>query len=123
MALADNLYAFYTMAEASGNIIDQIGSNDLTNNGAAYGTAGKLGDALTFDGGTDYLVGSFSKTFGDWSISIWFRSGAGMENYGGLVSFDSTDLEFRKYPGNNNINIFFIFKLLKQQISNPNLRF
>lgn len=38
-----------------GSIVDSAGNNDLTNNNVTLGTAGKIGEAFSFDGSTSYL--------------------------------------------------------------------
>ena len=56
MGIVDNVISNWTCSEASGTIEDTAGSNDGTNNGAAYGATGKLGDALDFENGDgDYV--------------------------------------------------------------------
>ena len=104
MALVDNLFAYWKCDEASGNIIDQVGSNDLTNNGASYGATGKLGNALTFDGTNDYLNVAATKTFSAFTVSAWIKDDGNIDNWGGVVNFDTLDLMFRRFSSGNKIH-------------------
>ncbi len=53
---ANGYAAVYHLGEAAGDLIDATSNGlDLTNNGGDYGTAGQIGDSLTFvNGNTDY---------------------------------------------------------------------
>ena len=77
MALADNLIAYWTLDEASGNAIDAHGSNDLTEtSGTIDAASGKVGGARDFEAGdtewfeiadnTDLSTGDIDFTFACW---------------------------------------------------------
>jgi hypothetical protein len=64
------LISHYTFEEGSGTTInDQVGSNNLTMNGASWVT-GKIGGGLSFDGTNDYLSTTSAFSFGSNTISI-----------------------------------------------------
>jgi hypothetical protein len=48
MSLLTNLTAYYKMNEASGNALDAVGSNDLTDTNSVGSTTGKVGNARSF---------------------------------------------------------------------------
>lgn len=76
MAVIDNLVAYWSLEEASGNAIDAHGNNDLTDS-ATVGTAtGKVGNARDFElGDTDYLsiADNADLSMGDidFTIQVW----------------------------------------------------
>lgn len=55
MALSDNLAAGYQLAEASGNALDVLLSNDLTASGSPGSGTGKVGNCRTFNGSSQYF--------------------------------------------------------------------
>lgn len=78
MALIDGLVSYWKLDETSGTTAtDAHGSNDGTNNGAALGTAGKIGNAYDFETGDNDNVqianeSNFDFTTG-MSISCWIK--------------------------------------------------
>ena len=95
-------WAFYKCNEASGDIIDQEGSNDMSNTGASYGETGHgtLGDALGFDG-SDFCTVTASKTFSAFTIQAWAKSGTGMDSGGGMVNMQTTGGTLRNFIRRN----------------------
>lgn len=76
MALVDNLISWYNMEEASGNILDGVGSNDFVNDGADYGETGIIGDCLGFvTANTDKLNDNNHPAMADsaGSVSVWIK--------------------------------------------------
>ena len=76
------------------NLIDQKGSNDLTNNGATDTTGGVIGNCLSFDGSNDYLSLTEITLPTDFSISMW-------------VKFDSTSSQQILISGTTAISLNF----------------
>jgi len=88
MALADNLVSYWKMDESSGTAADSVASNTLTNNATVTYTAGKINNAATYNGTTQYhSITDASQTgldiTGNLSISFWinFSSYAGATLY------------------------------------------
>src|SRR3989338_6919188 len=53
--LNDGLVAYYNLDEIGGaNVLDSVGNNNGTNNGADYGTNGIINKSMSFSGG-DYV--------------------------------------------------------------------
>jgi hypothetical protein len=77
MALLDNIRVFYNLAEASGNALDSVGSNNLTDNngvGTAAGIGGS-GAARNFNGTNQFLSLTSNATVQtgdiDFSVQAW----------------------------------------------------
>ena len=104
IAILDNLISYYKLDEASGNLVDSKGSNDLTNNSATYGATGIINDALTFDGVSDYLTGSFSKTFTAYTIQAWIKTSSVTNNWGGIISDSGQDMLLRRNINTDKLN-------------------
>ena len=72
-----NLVSYFSMEEASGNLIDSEGSNDLTVSGTVtYSTTGKVDDCLDFGtnaAGTNTTSTGVNLT-GDISLSFWLNA-------------------------------------------------
>lgn len=76
MALSDNLVAYWSLDEASGNAVDAHGSNDLTQNGTIASVAGKVGNARQLESAnseyfsladnTDLSTGDIDFTLAGW---------------------------------------------------------
>lgn len=75
MALADNLVAYWSLDEASGDAIDAHSTNDLTDNGSVGATTGKVDGARDFDGSSHFfsLADNTDLSTGDidFTISCW----------------------------------------------------
>lgn len=91
MALVDNCVAAYHLDEASGDALDAVGSNDLTNSGITQGSTGKLSDCYTYDGGTgDGTVGTSALNGSTtWSVMGWFKSTVTGGNYDPIFDVNS----------------------------------
>lgn len=66
-------------ADRSGNNIYELvsGYDNLTNNGATLGVAGKFGEAAKYDGSNDFMVNtnqSFGNNLSMYSLSIWVNT-------------------------------------------------
>jgi hypothetical protein len=72
MALSDDLDAYYSLDEASGNAIDAHAAFDLTQSGTIGSVAGKVGNARDFErsAGDEYFDGGAIHNFGDTDFSI-----------------------------------------------------
>jgi hypothetical protein len=78
VALSDNLIAYYSLDEASGNALDAHGSNDLTENSTVGIGTGKVNGARDFEqtesdyfeiaDNTDLSTGDI-----DFTIALWFK--------------------------------------------------
>ena len=78
----DSLVAHWTLDEESGVRADSLGTYDLTDDSAVGFTAGKLGNAASFDQDTFPFQSLFNTTdvllpgTGDFSVTLWFRANA-----------------------------------------------
>jgi hypothetical protein len=74
--LEDDLFAYYDFEESAGDVLDQVGSNDLSVNGTVTReVTGRVGDCYTF--ATNGYLGEEAGTFnftGSFSISLWMKS-------------------------------------------------
>jgi len=68
-----NLFAFYAF---EGNASDSAGGHDGTISGAPTYTAGTQGQAMTFDGSTDYVIHAFAEetVWPAYAVSLWTRT-------------------------------------------------
>lgn len=85
------LISYWNFDEPSGNLLDQISSNDGTNSNLVQGVTGKIGDAYTYSSTTSHtdVAGSVIET--DFSISMWVKPvWDGGAATGGEFFFDST---------------------------------
>lgn len=79
MALADNLVAYYSLDEASGNAVDAHSTYDLTENGTIGTATGKVSGARDFerDGSDDYFShaddAAFSRGDTDFTFAFWVQ--------------------------------------------------
>lgn len=97
-----NLLAWYEMDEASGNAIDaHTGGYTLTENGIVGSTAGKVGNARTFDGSDgNYLESSnaiFTRGDTDFYMACWvYFNGFGVSgaNFAGRYIFGSNNRSY-----------------------------
>lgn len=70
MALTDNLVSYWKLDESSGNAVDSVGSNTLTNSNVTYAT-GKINNGAVFNSTSDTLIGtSISNPL---SFSFWYN--------------------------------------------------
>lgn len=79
MVLIDDLVGYWKLDEASGDLIDAHGTNDMTNTGGDYGNVGIINDAITFVRANNDkaqtqsntgILGSTSRSFNLW----WFSA-------------------------------------------------
>lgn len=72
MALTDNLIAYYKLDESSGNAVDTIGSNTLTNSNVTY-TTSKILNGAVFNGSSAKLTNTSSGlgTASTLTVSMW----------------------------------------------------
>lgn len=76
MALADNLSVYYKLADTA----DSVGSNTLTNAGSSTFDSGKIGNAVTLNGSSQYLYAASNSAFdftSTMSISCWIKCTGG----------------------------------------------
>ncbi|MDD4110154.1 MAG: LamG domain-containing protein [Clostridia bacterium] len=72
-ALNNSLVSYYKLDEISGSVIDSVGSNTGTNNGATTNVAGKINTAYDFDGTNDKIVYSGNLASSSTTLSTWFK--------------------------------------------------
>ena len=78
MALSDNLIAYWSLEEASGTRVDATGrGNDLSPTAAPGNTTGKVGNALSLNGSTQYISRADNADLSmgdiDFTIAGWFN--------------------------------------------------
>lgn len=81
-AIDPSCVLYLKMKELSGQLIDQSGNNNHgTVFGAAYGQAGRFGNALSFDGVDDYVSvldnSNIDVGTNGFSVSVWFKGTSG----------------------------------------------
>lgn len=106
MALTDNLVAFWELGEASGNALDSVGSNALTDNntvGSATGVGG-TGTCRDFNAASnEYFSHADNATLStgdiDFTLAGWLYINSTGTTRGTLAKWDSAgpDLEFQIY--------------------------
>jgi hypothetical protein len=80
MAVIDNLVAYYSLDEASGNAIDAHGANDLTDNNTVGAAAGLVSGARDFESGNNEhfnLADNADLSLGadtSFSWALWFKA-------------------------------------------------
>lgn len=79
MALADNMTAYWSLDEASGNAIDAHAANDLTDNNTVGSATGLVGNARDFeaDNSEDFSIADNADLSAgdiDFSFSLWFKT-------------------------------------------------
>ena len=73
--LNDDIISYYKLDETTGVVVDELGSNEGTNDGATRGVTGKIDNAFEFDGVNDYvdLGDDISLELTTWTFSVWFK--------------------------------------------------
>jgi len=76
--LNTDIVAYWNFEEASGDLLDQVVSNDGTNDGCEYGTAGIIDDCWTFvAANTDFVTipdnAALKFASGDFSVQAWVK--------------------------------------------------
>lgn len=79
MSLLTNLIAYWKLDEASGNALDSVGSNDLTDNGSCGSATGLISNARTFDASkTQYFTHADNSDLStgdiDWTFACWINA-------------------------------------------------
>ena len=70
----DGLVHYYKLDATSGDVVDELDSENLTNNGATRGVTGKIENAFSFDGSNDYVNNSQEIDLGNnYSIFAWVK--------------------------------------------------
>ncbi len=117
----DDMVGAWKLGEATGTTrVDSVGTNDFTDNGSVPKVAGKIGDAASFNGTSQYL--SKASPTGipsgdvDYSISFWINPTNVTQNTVMPLSFGqsgvsfnwdfaqlTTDLQFRVWAGGSSV--------------------
>jgi len=74
MALTDNIVSYYKLDEATGDVVDSTENYNGTNYGATRGVSGKIEEAFSFNGSSDYVLTTHPLTSNPFSVSIWFKT-------------------------------------------------
>jgi len=75
--LLTDLFAYYTLDEASGTAVDSLGSRNLSAFNSPVSTTGKIGNARAFDAASSQRLSSVATDFsisGDFGISLWWST-------------------------------------------------
>lgn len=78
MALTTNLVAYYACDEASGNLIDALGSNNLTDHNSIGAASGRVNGGRDFEASSSQYAShadsaTFSRGDTDFTIAAWFN--------------------------------------------------
>ncbi len=106
-----NFISYYFLDESSGVVIDSVGENNGTNNGATPGVGGIINTAYDFDGSNDFIdtntdfgfIGSIDRTLTAW-IFPTFASDSGRIFSGGTL-VDGKKWQVNLNNGNLSIDI------------------
>jgi hypothetical protein len=98
LALSDNLIAYWSLDEASGNAIDAHGSNDLSDNNTVGTATGKIGNGRDFErDNTEYfsLADNTDLSTGDvdFALAFWVK----FESLSGVGYLQSKGEEYYIY--------------------------
>ena len=72
----NGIVSYYKLDEASGTVIDTVGTNNGTNYGATPNVAGKIETAYDFDGSSsvvNFLDSASLNIIGAWSACVWIN--------------------------------------------------
>lgn len=114
-SLSTGLVAYYNFDETSGDLLDQVGSNDGTVNGATQNVSGKIGTAYSFDGVNDLVVlpdASYIDFSSDFTFAIWFKyNGNGGSIFPSIASkwWDGSTRGWNLYLDNSG-NLQFVWR-------------
>jgi hypothetical protein len=107
MALTDNLVAYWTLDESSGNADDSVGTNDLTNyNTTAYAT-GKINNGLDLESSSsNYMLSPAFSGGTSWTYSFWFKPESLIDQV--IVGQDDVDANriFSHIFGDTNVTFY-----------------
>jgi hypothetical protein len=87
-SLLTGLVSYWNLDETSGTRFDSAGTNNLTDTGGVGSTIGIQGNAATGFGASTFLsnTSDITQITGDWTIALWFRTGANVNTNQALVS-------------------------------------
>jgi hypothetical protein len=103
-SLLTGLRVYYNLNEPNGTRFDSAGTNNLTDNGGVGSTIGIQGNAATGFGASTFLssTSDITQITGDWTLALWFRTGADVNTNQALVSrFDTVPYEYLVYVQSN----------------------
>jgi len=96
MALTTNLVSYWKMNESSGNAVDELGTNTLTNSGVTYAAA-KINNGAVFNNvSTTYLEKASVASVTDFSFSFWLK----------MTSWGSANPIIDKLPGGTGYRVW-----------------
>lgn len=107
MALADNLVAYWPCDEASGDLLDAHGANDLTDNNGVSSATGKVGNARDFEVSNSHrftLADNADVSLGDidCTICLWFNAESFDTSFPVMLAKDDTSSpEYRLWLSSN----------------------
>ena len=92
---AINLTLYYKMDESTGNLVDEVGNNDITEHGTVSSQSGKINNSRGTYSGSNYFGGS---SITDWAIgtdvpfvvNVWINGTTSASNQD-IIVFDSPD--------------------------------
>ncbi|HEC39997.1 MAG TPA: LamG domain-containing protein [bacterium] len=85
-SLSVNLISYYKLDLSSGVVLDSLGVNNGTNNGATRGITGKIGSAFRFDGVGDFVDSGFSNVLSNnFTVSLWYNSSTDPSSTNALI--------------------------------------
>jgi hypothetical protein len=102
--LLTDLVAYWKLDETSGTRFDSVGTNNLADNGGVGSTIGIQGNAATGFGASTFLsnTSDITQITGDWTLALWFRTGADVNTNQSLVSrFDTVPYDYLVYVQSN----------------------
>lgn len=111
MAMTDNLISYYNFEEAAGDLIDQHGTNDGTNDGADYQATGIINYGWDFEAdNTDFVDLGNSFTFTDKiTVSAWINPESGATNMDIASKYDGGADDWVLYTTTTDLIIFAVF--------------
>jgi len=109
-----DLIHWWSMDEASGDLVDSVHAANLTTAGVTYSAAGKVGSAITFNGSTAGADVAHSantpRNTGAHTFAIWAKQAS--SHVGGLINFSDgtafTDGEFNVYVSSSTITAYVV---------------
>ncbi|MFC5402673.1 glycoside hydrolase domain-containing protein [Cohnella soli] len=97
--------AYWKFNEGSGTTAaDSWGSNTGTVNGASWTTAGKYGNALSFNGTSSKADIGKPDVTGNWTAMMWVKKGA-LQNSSSMLASTTTALKLSQYPNTGKVGL------------------
>jgi hypothetical protein len=98
---SNNNVAYYKLDGTSGVVIDELGINNGTNNGATRGVTGKINDAFYFDGTNDYvdLNGELITEQQEFTVNLWAKPNLSSDSNNNLLISQTADAAGRQRVG------------------------